>query len=90
MSNEERKLNLRVEIKRVSDDVTTCEVWNDWSWSNAWWWSDGNAACDCNRGALFATAQGNALDTDIACGDSDYEVRLTDDAAGEVLYDEFD
>lgn len=84
-----RKLNLRVEIKRVCDGVTTREVWKDWQWTSDWWWSVGNASCDCNRGAWFTTAQGNALGEGIACGDGDYEVRLTDNETDEVLYDEF-
>jgi len=45
-------------------------------WPNGpddFWWTEGNGACDCNRGDFFERAGGNE-DADEPCGDSRYLV----------------
>jgi hypothetical protein len=52
--------------------------------SEALWWRDGNAQCDCNRGAWF---YGTGRTLKQPCGDGRYRVRCVDDA-GTVLYED--
>ena len=85
-------MNLRVEIKRVSDGLVASEVWPDWAdWTDGsiFWWTDGNAGCSCNRRVWFADAMGLPDDVEPKCGHGDFLVRLTDEATGKVLLDEF-
>ena len=56
---------------------------------NEWWWSDGNAACDCNRAMFFAQAA-DEPDPNLDCGHGAYSVRLANPKTGEVFYDEFE
>jgi len=81
----EKRINLRVEIRRNSDGATKTDVWKDWLWSE-YWWSEGNAACDCNREAWFV----GSGDHESSCGHGAYSVKLADDVTGEVLYNEID
>jgi hypothetical protein len=48
------------------------------------WWHEGNASCDCNRGAWFHGSRGFGAHP---CGDGRYRVRCVDDA-GTVLYED--
>lgn len=56
---------------------------------HTWWWSDGNASCDCSRAMFFAEAAGEP-DPDVSCGSGRYAVRITNPKTGEVIYDEFE
>jgi hypothetical protein len=49
-----------------------------------YWWREGNAQCDCNRGAWF---HGGGAVLPRPCGDGRYRVRCVDDA-GTVLYED--
>lgn len=44
-------------------------------------WSEGNYACDCNRGLFFSGESGE-------CGESRYTVRITDKLTGDLLYED--
>ena len=52
-------------------------------------WSEGNYACDCNRGDFFAQANDEDKDYDGGCGDTAYSVRLRNKKNGRVYYSEF-
>jgi hypothetical protein len=52
--------------------------------SSDYGWRDGNASCDCNRGAWF---HGTGRTEKHPCGDGRYRVRCVDDA-GNVLYED--
>lgn len=69
------------EIREHSDGLTgrDCEDGR----FNEWWWSDGNASCDCNRGLFFN-------DEDHECGDTAYSVEILKADTKEVLYSEFE
>ena len=79
---------LGVEIRRVADGKTVSMVWPEWDWTDSFWWTEGNAACDCNRGNWFNEEIGDTSESE--CGNDRYEVRLTNKDTGEVLYNEFD
>lgn len=79
-------MNLKLEIRRNADGAMATDIWRDWNF-NVFWWEEGNAACDCNRGDFFNQALGD-MDSDEPCGDDRYSVRLSDADTGEVLYDE--
>jgi hypothetical protein len=67
-----------VQIIRASDGKTV--TYHDESYSE-FMWTDGNWACDCNRGLMFRRACGEDVDiTDDhePCGDSRYYVKLPD------------
>lgn len=81
-------MNLKLEIRRNADGVTTSQVWRNWSF-NVFWWTEGNAACDCNRGDFFLQALGQESDDESECGDGCYSVRCSDADTGKILYDEF-
>lgn len=52
-------------------------------------YSDGNYACDCNRGLFFsrwAPSDAPERDPEHECDDKRYSARLTDIATGEVFY----
>lgn len=74
-------------IRRVSDGVQAdCPMKSDWDDLSEFWWSEGNFACDCNRGDCFHRAL-TSEDTDEECGDDRYQVRITL-PDGTVPYDE--
>jgi hypothetical protein len=52
---------------------------------SVYWWSEGNASCDCNRGIFFSNYE-IALD-DAVCGEGRYRVRCVNDN-GTVLYED--
>ena len=94
-------LDLKVEIKRVSDGKMSYDIWKNWTWYNdSYWWEEGNASCNCNRGAWFndankfeATERTNEDDDNsdkIECGDGGYLVRLSNANTGELLYTDMD
>lgn len=83
------RINMKVEIRRNSDGATASEVWPGWLF-NFWWWTDGNASCDCNRELFYLCAKGEDDDVDSKCSEGKYSVRLSNADTGEVLYDEFD
>lgn len=82
-------MNLKLEIRRNSDGVIATDLWTDWTHHGDYWWEEGNASCDCNRGLFFC----RALDIDGVehqCGEGAYSVRLSDNDTGEVLYNELE
>lgn len=83
------KLNLRIQVKRVSDGALSDQTWKDWDY-NTYWWEEGNAACDCNRLMFFHRGRGEPEPEDTPCGSNAFLVKLTDADTGQVLYDEFD
>lgn len=86
-------LNMKVEIKRVSDGTMSCAIWENWKWytdeTKDYWWSEGNASCDCNRGQWFNDAMDIDEDYD-ECGEGAYLVRLSNADTGELLYTDMD
>jgi hypothetical protein len=67
----------KVRIRRNSDNlIRTYDDDLDWHDSSMFWWTEGNAGCDCNRALFFA----RAVDEDepdwdnIPCGDKLYTV----------------
>ena len=74
-----------VTMRRERDGVVrTFET----SFSSDYAWSDGNDACDGNRGTRFARAAGEPAPPHV-CGMTEYTVlSITDKATGELLYDE--
>lgn len=82
------RLNLKIEIRRNADDAIATDVWPDWEY-NTFWWKNGNASCDCNRGLFFAHAKGESDEPDHECSYGQYSVRLSNADTGAVLYDEF-
>lgn len=74
MTNE--PITFTVTLVRVSDgvsrDVPGYGVWSDDPDDDPlFWWTDGNGACDCNRAALFASANGEA-DPEQPCDETAY------------------
>ena len=67
----------------------------DWHEASDFWWSEGNFACDCNRGTEFARASGENVDdlsddedaTRFPCGHERFRVRITSED-GDVLYED--
>jgi hypothetical protein len=63
----------------LRDTETGKEAWHVYQMDDArvddpddpegWWWTDGNAACDCERMRVLAAAFGKP-DPNIACGDT--------------------
>jgi hypothetical protein len=54
-------------------------------------WSEGNFACDCNRGDFYASCVGEELEDDdprAQCGDGRYRVRITNADGAEIYRDE--
>lgn len=82
------KMNLKLEIRRNSDNVVVTDVWPKWKW-HQFWWEEGNASCDCNRGRFFhRIMSGEDLDH-TECSEGGYSVRCSDNDTGELLYAEF-
>lgn len=80
-----------VYIRRNSDGVVR-DYKDDWPWEKSnsgveYQWADGNYSCDCNRKLFFCRAA-NEPEEDIECGDSAYDVRITDDAGKEIYADD--
>jgi len=81
-------MNLKLEMKRVSDGMIATDVWKDWEW-NTYWWAEGNASCDCNRELFFYRALELAEPEETRCSDGRYLVRCSDSDAQKMLYAEF-
>lgn len=66
-----------VEIRRNSDGalrrVPITHDWRDEDESERFWWTDGNAGCDCLRSDLFADAAGEPRPA-TPCGEVAYSV----------------
>lgn len=75
-----------ISIMRTSDGEVRKLVWGNWTY-NRYWWADGNAGCDCNRGDWFHRAA-NETEEDGPCGHALYTVQLRDVEADEILYTE--
>ncbi len=84
-----------VTIQRVSDGLTrvyTSKGERRWDGGLEWFWSEGNFACDCNRGHCFALADpatpAPQLSSDnYPCGDGGYRIlSVTQDDDPTVLY----
>lgn len=65
----------------------------DWASGDTYWWTDGNADCDCNRGLFYRRALALGVadypvddDEEIECGEGRYKVKVV--CAGHVLLDE--
>lgn len=77
------------EIVEHADDALVADGVDDDEFgcgASLYLWTDGNFACDCNRGAFFYEAKG-IKDEDVECGDTSYSVKILRD--GMVIYDEF-
>lgn len=61
-------------IRRASDGVERVYSTGSWSEGSWYWWTDGNASCDCNRQLFFEQAGGEEGDDDLKCGDGAYLV----------------
>ena len=74
-------VKIEVDITRVSDGVTvrhTYEVEDEYADSQEFWWSEGNASCDCNRRQMFTQEhEGRSLEDDeLVCGEGAFRVTL--------------
>jgi hypothetical protein len=85
------KINFEVAIRCNESGETRiyrydCEP--EYADSQEFYWSEGNAACDCNRALHFAWVK-EEDDPDRECGDSAYDV-VSLKKGGEVIYSEVD
>ena len=56
-----------------------------------YWWSEGNASCDCNRGLFFGYSIGKDYDEiPHECGEGGFSVQIISKKNGKILYDEFE
>lgn len=81
---------LVIEIRRNEDGATsreeTTQVFSEF------WWTDGNAGCDCNRRLFFCRARDEddpEPDDPGQCSNGKFSVRITT-PEGQVLLDEWD
>lgn len=81
-------INLRVDIRRNTDNMVATTILYYWDY-NEQWWKEGNGACDCNRGLFFIEAMGVPLEN-CPCGTGRYSVRLSDADTKVIFYDELD
>lgn len=66
-----------------------CPSWN-WDEGQLFWWTEGNAGCDCNRSLWWYRQMGlEEPSLDAECGADKFSVEIVGDN-GEVLYSEFD
>ena len=80
-------MRMRVEIRRNSDGEIATDVWENWSHHGVFWWTEGNAGGDCNRGDWFDQARDGSYN-DNQCSEGKFSVRLTNADTGEILYNE--
>lgn len=83
------EVQLFVRIRRNADGVQRVYKTSDTQEAidgGCFIWSDGNYACDCNRGRFFAESVGEE-DPDECCGDIRYSVRIFDADGKEVYQD---
>lgn len=75
------------EIRRYHTDTLLGDEQEPWS---DFWWSEGNAGCDCNRALFFGYAIGQEYEEiDSHCGDGGYSVNIYSTKNGKELYSEF-
>lgn len=53
------------------------------------WWSEGNAGCDCNRSLFFYRAIGEDEPEEPECGEGRFSVNLQNPVTGQFYYTEF-
>lgn len=81
---------LRIHIRQNKDGVIHTDYWSDWRHDRyLWWWTDGNAACDCNRELFFYRAIGEDVSHPTRCTRGRYSICILDDDTDELLYEEF-
>jgi len=56
---------------------------------NAWYYSDGNGSCDCNRTLYFQRANKEEEYFDTECGDVKFSIQIINQD-GKVYYDELE
>lgn len=80
---DKKKIEMKIEIKKVTTGEIKELIWDDFVF-HRFWWEEGNASCDCNRGDWF----GDDNDPDI-CTTGKYRVKISNNKTGEVLYNEW-
>ena len=80
-------MTIVVEIRRNGDGAVSRKERSDLVFSD-FWWTEGNAACDCNRCLFFHDGRGEKDFDEPACGTGAYAVRITN-IDGVVLLDEW-
>jgi hypothetical protein len=83
---EKGHIDIKLIIRNNHTRGFSVDVWKDWYW-NSWWWTDGNASCDCNRELFFYRARGIEIE-ETECGEGKYSVKISNNKTGEILYDE--
>jgi hypothetical protein len=65
-----------VEIRNNATGEVRRHRHEDWQSHSVFWWTEGNASCDCNRGLFFARDGGRELTDEeedaFECGDDAY------------------
>lgn len=79
-------MEVRITLIRASDGETA-EITDEWEERDSllFYWSEGNASCDCVRAEEFAIARGEE-DPDLSCGDGAFLVRIK--VGDEIVYEE--
>ncbi len=70
---------MQVVIVRNSDGERRIDVpsWKPcYTWSDEYWWTEGNMGCDCNRALCWARIDGDPDVVYVECGRSIYRVIL--------------
>jgi hypothetical protein len=82
-------IDVLVEILCVESGEVRSGIWKDWNY-NEWWWTDGNASCDCNRELFFNQFGGVTSELmESKCSEGRYKVNIYDNKLKKVLYSEF-
>ena len=83
--------NATGEVRRVKEP----KLWRGDADTPDFWWTDGNAGCDCNRELFFLRVKDEPEDDDddddddgVECGHTKFSIRATT-LDGMVIYDEF-
>lgn len=89
MSDSNTDIQVRIFIRRNSDGVIAEKICDfkdgGWQWpKDKFWWTEGNASCDCNRGDWFNRNSG-VDDSDCECGHTAYSIWVTDMDEKEVF-----
>ena len=78
-------------IAHITDTMTgetrAVRMHHGFAESSDYWWREGNASCDCNRGLWFQEDVDDDHFVEPSCGDGRYRVRCVDDN-GTVLYED--
>lgn len=77
----------KIAIKNIlTDKIAICQMADDWGDVEEYWWTEGNASCDCNRYLEFERGLGNEPDWDKAiCGEERYAVLYVELPNGERI-----